>query len=243
MTTLKGYTSDNDRERERAALVGRIAAGLAHDLNGPIGIVLSFTELTKELVRSEDIAKSLSAESAAKIDEYLNLIETSARRARALTLDVWEFATLAPGSISEIDIESELRLAARLAAPALRNAGVEVPEQTTRTDSGEEPSGGPAITADPALCVEAFVGLMLESSVALPKGGQIGWTTARDSTGAVRIDFLAQGWDGPATAPWTVPKRMRALFEMQGGSLVSGQNPGEAVASLPGVGVAGRRNE
>jgi len=33
---------------DRTGLVGRVAAGLAHDLNGPIGVVLGFTQLARE---------------------------------------------------------------------------------------------------------------------------------------------------------------------------------------------------
>ena len=75
MTTL-------DFEREQAALIGRISAGLAHDLNGPVGVILGFTELAAEIVAADDSGNGLQAAETRKIAGYLEMIEQSALRAR-----------------------------------------------------------------------------------------------------------------------------------------------------------------
>ena len=35
-------------------LIGRISSGLAHELNGPIGIAMGFSELAKEAIDAAD---------------------------------------------------------------------------------------------------------------------------------------------------------------------------------------------
>ena len=40
--------SAEQTRRDKFEIIGRISAGLAHELGGPIGIALGFTELAKE---------------------------------------------------------------------------------------------------------------------------------------------------------------------------------------------------
>ena len=225
-------------ERERAALVGRIAAGLAHDMNAPIGVVLGFTGLAREMLETRSAA-GLSPEDTGKLGDYLDLIDKSALRARTLTQEIWEFAKTESGSPAEFDVEAALRHAARLAAPALRSDGVEVPDETGVVEPGPDAGCELTVRADRVLCLQAFVGLMLEAPVSLPSGGRIQWSARRDSNGAVRVDFLAKGWEGPAPAAWTVPEHARVLMSMQGGVIAEGQNAGEAIARLPRAGGEG----
>ena len=76
---------DQGLSTQRASLVGRIAAGLAHDLNGPIGIVLGFNDLSRELLSSADEDSGLPADQVARVSEWLNLVDGAAKRARTLT--------------------------------------------------------------------------------------------------------------------------------------------------------------
>ena len=81
--------SDQGLNTQRASLVGRIAAGLAHDLNGPIGIVLGFNDLSRELLSSADENTGLPADQVGRITEWLNLVDGAAKRARMLTQEIF----------------------------------------------------------------------------------------------------------------------------------------------------------
>jgi len=85
----------------RMELVGRVAVGLAHDLNGPIGVMLGFTQLAREKYAGEN--------------------------ARSLAQDMWEFAKTASGEIVEYDFAELLETTAGLVAPSLRIAAIEPP--------------------------------------------------------------------------------------------------------------------
>ena len=123
-SSVVGHTvTAMDFEREQAALIGRISAGLAHDLNGPVGVILGFTELAAEIVAVDSSGNGLQAAETQKLASYLEMIELSALRARGLTREIWEFARATVGTTGELDLAEQLDCAARLAAPALRAKG------------------------------------------------------------------------------------------------------------------------
>ena len=106
----------------RMELVGRVAAGLAHDLNGPVGVVLGFTQLAREKLESDDAAAQNG------VVEYLKMIESAGENARSLARDMWEFAKTASGEVVEFDLAELLEISARLIAPLLRVAAIEPPK-------------------------------------------------------------------------------------------------------------------
>ena len=162
MSATEKSQIDDRLAEERSALVGKIAAGLAHDLNGPIGIVLGFNDLSREIIAAGGGDGRLSTDQVSKISEYLSLVDGAAKRARTLTQEIWEFAKSEPGTTTEFAVEDQLSLAARLAAPALRSFGIETPEQPPEQSSdGEDNESGPAATVryvDPVAPVRAVLG-------------------------------------------------------------------------------------
>lgn len=224
---------------ERAALVGKIAAGLAHDLNGPIGIVLGFNDLSREIIASGDSQDGLAADKVEKISEYLDLVDGAAKRARMLTQEIWEFAKSEPGATQEFSVDDQLFLAARLAAPALRSFGIETPVQPSDQPDASEAShtqaasgiSGLLITADPSLCAQAFVALLLEAPLALPAGGQLSWQIIEGQE--PKIEFRARTWEDKAGGLWPVPSQAETAMKMQGGSMEGQGQDGRITVELP----------
>ena len=234
--------SENSQlDEERAALVGKIAAGLAHDLNGPIGIVLGFNDLSKEIIATRDIDRGLSIDQISKISEYLDLVDGAAKRARTLTQEIWEFAKSQPGTTSEFAVEEQLLLAARLAAPALRSFGIETPEQPESSDSGQSgpdtDTPGTLVTADPSLCGQAFVALLLESPTALPAGGQVSWQVSNGGgERSLSIEFEARTWENEAGGAWPAPAQANTALRLQGGHFEATAPDGRVIVVLPSQG-------
>lgn len=236
---------DDRLAEERSALVGKIAAGLAHDLNGPIGIVLGFNDLSREIIAAGGGEGRLSTDQVSKISEYLSLVDGAAKRARTLTQEIWEFAKSEPGTTTEFAVEDQLSLAARLAAPALRSFGIETPEQLPEQSSdGEDNESGPAastpgalVTADPSLCAQAFVALLLESPVALPAGGQLSWFVSGagglEGIDGLKIRFEARTWENKPGALWPVPAQAETAMRLQGGHLETPGPGGQVTVVLP----------
>ena len=113
---------------DRTELVGRVAAGLAHDLNGPIGVVLGFTQLAREKLESLSFnGDSGDAKATASVVEYLKMIESAGENARSLARDMWDFSKAVAGEEVEYDFTELLETSARLVAPSLRVAAIEPP--------------------------------------------------------------------------------------------------------------------
>lgn len=197
----------------RMELIGRIAAGLAHDLNGPIGVILGFTQLAREKLQAGDTSATTG------IDEYLKMIESAGENARGLARDMWNFARADPGAISEFNFTEVLETSARLVAPSLRVAAIEPPAE------GELQAQ--TMTGDRAMWAQALVGVMIDAPTALPGGGSVSWTVGRGSDGATLGVALIASPNEPGasvTPPspaqdWDCRDSARAVIDSLGGTL------------------------
>ena len=188
-------------------LIGRIAAGLAHELNGPIGIALGFTELARESLAATDV-KGANAQTTAKVNEYLGLIESSTKRARELARSIWNFAKAEPGTVQDFELGALLREAAALSGPAVKVGSLEI------IPRGESPEV--MVHGDRAMALQGLVQLMLASMEALPAGGSVFWeVTGFDG----EFSLTAEPWGDVPSDEWPVGEAAVALFESQGGSL------------------------
>jgi two-component system NtrC family sensor kinase len=217
---------DHGLSTERASLVGRIAAGLAHDLNGPIGIVLGFNDLSRELLSSADENSGLPADQVSRVSEWLNLVDGAAKRARTLTQEIWEFAKSSPGEISEFDLEETVCLAARLATPALRNSGVEV------SLDENQPAQGLMVTADKSLTTQTLVALLLDAPAALPAGGVVTWSI-EVAGNLTNITCQARGYDEAIGEAWPIADQAAAALELQNGIVSAAPEGGSVTVSIP----------
>ena len=239
--TTSPMASDNDLQR--TALIGRIAAGLAHDINGPVGVIIGFADLARETLRSARDGR-IDPEAAQRMLEYVDMISDAAVRARTLTRGVWVFARAQPGAVGPVDLTRATRLAAALAMPELRGARIE----TAATESdliapepGAEPLG-PIAHGDMALCTQGLVSLFLAAPHALPSGGMVSWDV-RASAREISVEFTGRPYDGSGKGEdWPAPAMAREAFEKQGGRLHEPGGP-SVVGVLPvAAGRVGREN-
>ena len=181
-------------------------------MNGPIGIALGFTELSGDLIQASG-EKGLDAETAARVREYLGLIESSTKRARSLSRNIWSFARSEPGTVEATSLSGLLENAAQLAGPAAKVSQLEIIRRDgDRTDV--------TVNADPALCAHALVELMLASIDALPEGGTVYWELDPESAGAHGGFILtAEPWGEARSREWPVGGFVRDAFASQDGQI------------------------
>ena len=202
--------STEQNRQEKFEIIGRVSAGLAHELNGPIGIALGFTELAKETLQAG--SGGIDGQSVAKVSEYLNLIDSSTRRARELARNVWDFAKAEPGTIQELDLGALVSHAAALSGPAVKVGSLEIIPRGESTEVN--------VMADRALILQGLVRLMLSSMDALPDGGTVYWevrSSEDDNVG--EFSLTAEPWGEVSSNEWPVDEQVRSMFESQGGSL------------------------
>ncbi|MDG0866233.1 hypothetical protein [Candidatus Lucifugimonas marina] len=194
-------------------LIGRISSGLAHELNGPIGIAMGFSELAKEAIDASE-TPDLSQADTSKVRGYLEMIESASLRARDLSRGIWNFAKAEPGTISNINIVDLLNSVQRLTAPAVKVAQIDVARRGDNSSVDEVISH-----ADSALAQQILVELVLASSESIPGGGLVVWQVSQTDDGSVEIDLVAEPWNEDPTSEWDIPEYVRESFKDMGGNI------------------------
>lgn len=203
--------SAEQTRREKFEIIGRITAGLAHDLSGPIGISLGFTELAKESL-GDPTRNGVGADgqTTAKLVEYLNLIESATRRSKELARNMWDFAKAEPGTVEDLDLSELVGRAAALSGSAVKVGSIEI------LPRGE--GAKVQVRVDQAVTLQALVVLMLSSMDTLPSGGTVFWEV-KPADGGGEFTLTAEPWGEVPSNEWPVDHQARLALESQGGSL------------------------
>lgn len=106
MTQYK-QTQDNLRHSERLASLGTLAAGIAHEINNPLGAILMAAHAAREFNRQQGQQD--------KVEQMLDQIMTDTRRGSQIVRSVLQFARQEPPKLQTIRLR-ELALSARLLA-------------------------------------------------------------------------------------------------------------------------------
>jgi PAS domain S-box-containing protein len=161
-------------EKERLSALGRLASGIAHDLNNTLAPILGYSELLLE--RAENLAPRLIAD--------LRTTNLAARDAAGVVRRLREFyLPRAPNQTPSLLHVAELvQEAVAMASPKWKDekqaAGATVVIRT-RFESA------PPIKGDAAELREALLNLILNALDAMPSGGVLSFATALAEDGVV----------------------------------------------------------
>jgi two-component system NtrC family sensor kinase len=158
---------------ERLASVGRLAAGLAHEVGNPIAAILGF----QELLLTGDLP-------ADETRDFLERMKSETERIHRILRDLLDFAR-APGKKSEIgetpgDIAHAVETVVTLVAPQKELKGVEFARDIER--------GLPMVGLAEEQLVQVLLNLLLNAADAVPKsGGRVSISLRAASKGGVSI--------------------------------------------------------
>ena len=134
---------------ERLASMGQLAAGVAHEINNPLGVVLMYTHL---------LLDECAKESELRPD--LEMIAEQANRCKRIVAGLLDFARQNKVAFQPNDIREVIRTSlANLAVPA----GITV--------SAEHGEGSPMVELDRDQMIQVFVNLVDNAFDAMPNGG------------------------------------------------------------------------
>ena len=173
--TLK-ETQEQLVQKEKLASVGQLAAGVAHEINNPLGSVLLYADILRKETPEDD----------AQQQEDLEMIIREATRCKTIVNDLLNFSRQNEVMAQETDLNELLE---ELAAEVSRQ---DLYEQV-KIMSELDPSL-PSIQADPLQLRQVFVNLMNNAAEAMPEGGKLTLRTRQGpSTGFVTVEVEDTG--------------------------------------------------
>jgi len=211
---------------ERMAAVGQLAAGLSHEIDNPIGVILGFAEILHDELPEDDPRR-----------EDLATIIAESRRCKRIVRGLLDFSRPPSLGMSETDVNDLIRRTVETARAQRVFRDVEL---SVRTDVRT-----PVMTADGDRLRQVFMNLLLNAAQAMPDGGMLDISTVYDdAAGMVEVSFEDTGAGIKPSdmehifEPFFTTKRpgegtglglaiCRRLIEEQGGSISAHSEPGK----------------
>jgi two-component system NtrC family sensor kinase len=177
-------------QSEKMRSLGQLVAGVAHELNNPIGFVHANLQLLEgfiiRLVQAQldggDVERPRDA-----IAKLLLRSREGTERVKKIVQDLRTFSRMDQAELADADLNEELRRTLGLMEPRFKD-GIRI-----ETDLGELPS----VRCYPAQLNQVFMNLVMNACDALGPGGTVSVRTRRSPAG-VALEFAD---DGPGIPP------------------------------------------
>ncbi len=143
------------RQSEKMAAVGTLAAGIAHEINNPIGIITSRVEL----MLMEALERRLKRE----VIKDLRVLEKHAGRVAKITQGLLSFSRQAPWKLTSVDVNQVVEEALLLVEKQLAKEGIALKQDLARDL--------PKIQGSPNHLEQVIVNLLTNAREAMPRGG------------------------------------------------------------------------
>lgn len=153
-------------QSEKLASMGQLAAGIAHEINNPLGTILLYSHLMLEQVPAGD-------ERARK----LKLVADEASRCRDIVSGLLRFARQNKLTLEKVSLNALLAADLELLRQQPMFKGIEV-------QLNLDPNL-PVIEADPSQLKDVFRNIVVNAAEAMPRGGRLTVTTAEIGNGSM----------------------------------------------------------
>jgi signal transduction histidine kinase len=154
-------THANMIQTEKMAAMGKLAAGLAHEINNPLGGVLTCLETLRQDSQDEELRA-----------KYFNLIQTGMERIRRTVKQLLNFGKQRNFQPEPTDINMLMNRTLEMTSHHFSSNRITVLKEFDEDI--------PKIWADPHQLIQVFVNLILNAIQAMPEGGDLWIKTRRE---------------------------------------------------------------
>ena len=167
-------TQDHLVQSEKLASLGQLAAGVAHELNNPLGTILLYSDI---LLKEHDLAPSHKAD--------LELILDETKRCKSIVSALLEFARQNQVDPKPTDINKLIENVIEMERKRYDKTTINI---TLQLDPNL-----PIIQADPAQIQEVLFNLVENAMDSMPDGGILTLQTSNKPTGMISIEVKDTG--------------------------------------------------
>ncbi|WP_027715989.1 sensor histidine kinase [Desulfuromonas sp. TF] len=149
------------RHTERLATVGRLSAGMAHELGTPLNVISG----RAKLIAGQDLSPEETARSARIIGEQ-------AERMTAIMRQLLDFARRGQARKQPVELSGLIKGTLDLLAPTARNQGIDL--------HWEAEEGSLTVNADPGQLQQVLLNLAMNGIQSMPEGGRLSLQLKKD---------------------------------------------------------------
>jgi PAS domain S-box-containing protein len=176
------YVDVSDRKRlesqliqsEKMAAIGQLAAGIAHELRNPLGIIMNALYDLSEILNTDN----------PEVREDLRIAKDEIVRAQEIITNLLEFSRESNAEMEEVNLNDLLRKTLQLMQKYLQTNNVKVVTSLGKV--------GTCLANQNALR-QVFLNLITNAVQAMPQGGELRLRTQRNSNRNVLIEFSDTG--------------------------------------------------
>ena len=151
-------------ESEKMASLGVLSAGIAHEINNPLGVILGHAQmLLKELKEKKSLADTQES------IKLLETIESYTRRCSYIVNSLIQFAREKRMEMVSVDINNTIENALMFTQNRIINKNIEILKNFS--------DNLPSVQADQIHLEQVFINIILNADASMPQGGSLNITT------------------------------------------------------------------
>ena len=171
---LRKRAQEEIRKSERLAMIGQLAAGVAHEINNPLGGILLFSRLLLRKAPDEGLMR-----------ENLERIEKDAKRCQNIVQGLLDFARQRDPKMESVNLNDMVERAISLFENQALFLNIEVVKDYRRDL--------PPVFIDPAQIQQVFVNIIMNAADAMEGNGTLILRTGLSDDGFIVADFTDSG--------------------------------------------------
>jgi signal transduction histidine kinase len=196
------------RHADRLATIGQLAAGVAHELNEPLGSVLGFAQL---MLKAPDLREQARRDTGKIVESSLH--------AREIIKKLLLFARQTPPQKSQVDLNALVDEGLYFMAARCAKEGISIVRDLA--------AGLPEITADASQLRQVFINLVVNAVQSMGTGGKLSIATKR--SGGMAVISVSD------TGTGMTPETMRQIFVPFFTTKEIGQGTGLGLSVVHGI--------